>query len=81
MARRPRPFMPRRQRRFQAMRWRMNETDKISIADVMCKCVHNDKDGYIFQSIAHPAVLFAFTPEEWAAIELEAVVCRPAEGD
>ncbi|EHR03028.1 hypothetical protein [Bradyrhizobium sp. WSM471] len=68
MARRAHAFLPKRPRRREAVRWHTDESDKASIAGVVCKCVRNDKDGYVFQSIADPTVHFAFTTEEYDAL-------------
>jgi len=68
MARRAHEFLPKRPPRPEAVRWHVSDSEKATIKGVVCKCIKADKDGYIFQSIEDPKVIFAFTPAEYNAL-------------
>ncbi|WLB25261.1 integrase [Bradyrhizobium japonicum] len=67
MARRAHAYLPKRPRHRQAVRWHTDEADKASIAGVVCRCIQNDKDGYIFQSVTDETVHFTFSHDEYEA--------------
>ncbi|WLB25260.1 hypothetical protein QIH85_25710 [Bradyrhizobium japonicum] len=77
MARLLRSMFPRRRRRQPARRLTY-KFDTVSIAGVTCRRVAFDKDGYVFQSIAEPALYFAVTHKEYDELRVQIV---PAKKD
>jgi len=67
LARRAHAYLPKIPRRRQAVRWHTDEADKASIAGVVCRCIQNNADGYIFQSLADETVHYAFSHDEYEA--------------
>lgn len=80
MARHPHALLSRRRRRGEVVRRHRDKIDMVSIAGVMCRCISNDKDGYVFQAIAEPTLHFALTPEEYDD-QINAQIVRPARKD
>jgi hypothetical protein len=67
MARRAHQYLPKRQRRREAVRWHVGESDKVTVYGVPCKCVGQppNVDGYIFQSTLNPLDNYSFTVDQY----------------